>query len=74
MSKEGDIFTFAMVAVEVCARGVSDGGFSTYLLSNRHSQGVPRSLATTTPLCLTYLLGNIPNDRRNCTTKGYGRP
>ena len=27
VSKEGDIFTFAMVAVEVCVRGVSDGGF-----------------------------------------------
>ena len=43
VSKEGDVFTFAMVAVEVCARGSSDESFSTYMLSNRHSRATPRS-------------------------------
>ena len=42
-TKAGDIFMFAMVAVEVRARGVSNGSFSTYLPSTRHSQGMPLS-------------------------------
>ena len=49
VSKEGDVFTFAMVAVEVCARGTSDGSFSAYMLSNRHSQATLRSPAITKP-------------------------
>lgn len=72
VSKEGDIFTFAMLAVEVCAR-ISDENFTTQASSNRYLRGIPRSLATTTPLCLPYSLGNTPNDQRHCTTKGYGR-
>ena len=72
VSKEGDIFTFAMLAVEVCAR-ISDENFSTQAPSNRYLRGIPRSSATTTPLCLPYSLGNAPNDQRHCTTKGYGR-
>ena len=30
VTKEGDVFTFAMVAIEVCTRDVFDKGFSTY--------------------------------------------
>ena len=51
-TKEGDVFTFAMVAVEVRTRGVSNGSFSTYLPSTRRSQGVPLSLATSIPVYL----------------------
>ena len=47
VSKEGDVFSFAMVAVEVCTRGTSDGSFPTYLPSNRYSWAAPRSPAIT---------------------------
>ena len=49
VSKEGDIFTFAMVAVEVCMRGTSNGRFLAYLPSKRHSRAAPPSLAVTKP-------------------------
>ena len=49
VSKEGDIFTFAMVAVEVRARGTSKGSFSAYPSSKRHSRVIPRSPPITKP-------------------------
>ena len=52
VTKEGDVFTFAMVAVEVRTRGVSNGGFSTYLPSTRYSRGVPLSLTASMPVYL----------------------
>ena len=52
-SKEGDVFTFAMVAIEVRTRGVSNGSFSAYLPSTRRSRGVP--LSSTKPM-LVYLI------------------
>jgi serine/threonine protein kinase len=45
VTKEGDVFTFAMAAVEVHTR-VSNGNFSTYLPSIRYSKDVPLSLAS----------------------------
>ena len=45
-SKEGDIFTFSMVAVEVRSRGAPTevSGFSPYLFWSRRSQVTLRSL------------------------------
>ena len=54
VSKEGDVFAFAMVAVEVCARRTSNGSLSAYLPSNRHSRATPRSLTITKPPYLIY--------------------
>lgn len=51
-TKEGDVFTFAMVAVEVRTREVSHGSFSTNLPSVRHSQGALLSLTTFMPVYL----------------------
>jgi len=52
-SKEGDVFTFAMVAIEVRTRGVSNGSFSAYLPSTRRSRAVPLS---STKSILVYLI------------------
>jgi len=52
-SKEGDVFTFAMVAIEVRTRGISNRIFSAYLPSTRRSQGIP--LSSTKPM-LVYLI------------------
>ena len=61
VTKEGDIFTFSMVAVEVCA---TVGAFVGYLsTSDRHSQGILRSLQPTNPLCMTLCLGNALKDQ-----------
>ena len=47
VSKEGDVFTFGMVVVEVCGtRGTFDRSFSAHLPSSRHSQATLRSLST----------------------------
>ena len=47
VSKEGDVFSFAMVAVEARTRGTSDGSFPAYLPLNRYSWAVPHSPAIT---------------------------
>ena len=59
-TKEGDIFTYAMVSVEVCTGGASHGHFLSILASNRRSQGNHRSLVFNP----RYLLGTVLADRR----------
>ena len=72
-TKEGDVFTFSMVAIEVRTRGVSSGSFSTYLTLKRHTQDVPLSLSTSKPLYLTLWPGSVPDDRPCCVMTSYGR-
>ena len=43
-TKEGDIFTFAMVAVEVCATRVLRGHSPSLLPLDRHSRAIPHLL------------------------------
>jgi len=51
-TKEGDVFTFAMVAVEVRTREASNGSSPTDLPSARYLQGAPLSLITSMPVYL----------------------
>jgi serine/threonine protein kinase len=60
-TKERDIFTFAMVAIEVCTRGVFGGELLTVFTSNRHSWGALCPSRTMKPLCR---LGSVLDDRR----------
>ena len=65
VTKEVDVFMFAMVAAEVCVRGRGVSmGISEHSTPNRYSQGIPLENAR-----LPYLIfqpGNPPNDRRRC--------
>lgn len=62
-SEKADVFTFAMVAVEVCT-WVFLMGISRLTISKSRSQGVHRSLRTTKPPCLISCPEGALSDRR----------
>ena len=64
MSEKADVFTFSMVAVEVCIRGILPGISRLTLVSNRHSQGDRRSLRITKQPCLISYVEGALSDRR----------
>ena len=51
VTNEADVFTFSMVAVEVCATAAVFGGY--FSTSDRHSQGIPPSPQLINPLYMT---------------------
>ena len=72
VTKEGDIFAFAMVTIEVHTRRVSRGSPLTYPSLKRYTQDVPLSLAKSKTPYLTSFSGPVPNYRICRTTTSYG--